>query len=618
MAKDLPFDLRVVEQFAKATVKNIVDGIVELVTNCDDSYRRLEGKSQNTSGKIEIFINRKKGGDCNLLIVKDYAEGMTKEKLEKAIVFGGETSGFEEGKSVRGLFGRGLKETIIALGEAEIKTIKNGKLCKTRVWLDKKKRKPQYDDELMEHLEDTTDPNSTEIIIRITNEKMKIPEFTNFKQQIENHYALRDINSSQHRVVSLNFHDIKRDTKRISRIKFVYPEGRKIYEKNDSPLTQFGDKITVLIYECLEPLDSPRNNPFGLAGILVKTKGAILDNRLFKFENHDAARYFYGLVLCEGLEERLRNGETELIDPNRGGLEWRHEYCQNLSYEIENILEPLVQRKIKELEKKPEKEVQEETRKLVQRLCSKLNQLANKELEEFEIPEPDPDISKLVIKPEVANIHLEIPRSFSIYAPADIVNDSEPLFFIKSSDISVIQPLASRIILQRHPKYQNIWYRYFMVVGKKEGAEGTITVYKGEEKAEATIKVAPPGTRKKGEIHGKKGGFISDIQPDELDNPPQRVVYRDGVIRIYVRFPSTVRFITSGLVGVEKAEGRMLLAELVGDSFCKELARKGIEGGKYPKIPGGEIDSFNTALNELQKKYLHEIQQIIFAWKFEF
>lgn len=49
MAKELPINSRIVEQLAKATVKNMVDGIVELVTNCDDSYKRLEGKRQMTS-----------------------------------------------------------------------------------------------------------------------------------------------------------------------------------------------------------------------------------------------------------------------------------------------------------------------------------------------------------------------------------------------------------------------------------------------------------------------------------------------------------------------------------------------------------------------------------------
>lgn len=70
-------------------------------------------------------------------MVEDLAGGMSSEDLEKSIKFGAEASGLTAGRSVRGLFGRGLKETIIALGEGQIIARKNGRLTKTRLWLDK-------------------------------------------------------------------------------------------------------------------------------------------------------------------------------------------------------------------------------------------------------------------------------------------------------------------------------------------------------------------------------------------------------------------------------------------------------------------------------------------------
>jgi hypothetical protein len=109
---------------------------VELITNCDDSYRRLEDEGIEASGKIEIVVTREKGGVCKFLVVKDYAEGMTRQELEKAVRFGGETSGFEKGRTVRGLFGRGLKEAIISLGEGEVYTIQNNTLSAARIWWD--------------------------------------------------------------------------------------------------------------------------------------------------------------------------------------------------------------------------------------------------------------------------------------------------------------------------------------------------------------------------------------------------------------------------------------------------------------------------------------------------
>jgi len=622
MAKELPIDSRIVEQLSKATVKNLVDGIVELVTNCDDSYKTLEEKGQKVNGEIGVYVNRKKGGICENLVVKDFAEGMTKEELEKAIVFGSETSGFEVGRSVRGLFGRGLKETIIALGNGEIKTIKNRKECKTRLWFDKELKKPQYDDVMLDSVVNTLGKNGTTININITNEKIKVSEYANFKGQFSKHYALRDINSSKHRNIQLIFDDLKRKLKTTSEITFSSAEGKKVKDK-EVRIPGYGDKVKIVIHESSDPLDSPRNNPFGLAGILIKTKGAILDNQLFKFDNDPAGLYFFGEAICEGLEERLRKGETEIIDPNRSGLEWRHEYCQALSRVIEEVLEPLIIEKRKTLEKKPEKPVKGSTNKMLRKLCSLLNELAKQELEEWPpiLPKPEPGIVNLEIKPEMANVQKDKPRIFSVYAPDEIVKLEGREVHIKSDTID-IQPLASTVKLEKHPKYpEKIWYRYFRVVGKREDAEGILTVKLGSETAQAKVKVGPPKKgKKKGKIATRKGGFISDIKPDSdslKTGENQRVFYesRTGAIWINLKFPSVTRFITSGFEGVEAPEGKLLIAELVGEAFCRQLARQKIERGEYV-VPGSELESFNTVINDLQKKYLHKIQEIIFAWKF--
>lgn len=626
MAKDLLINLRIIEQLAKVTVKNLIDGIVELITNSDDSYRRLKDEDKKVSGEILIYVNRRKGGICEKLIVKDFAEGMTRDELEKAIVFGGETSGFEAGRSVRGLFGRGLKETIISLGEGEIKTIKNGKLCGTKLWWDKKIKKPQYDDELLDNVLDTKEPDGTEISVCITNEKIKIPEYEKFKEQLSKHYALRDIMSSIDRKILLTFEDIKRDLKRINeQVTFSYPEGERLEEKEFN-LPEYGDKVKITIYESPIPLDSPRYNPYGLGGILIKTKGAILDNQLFRFENDPVALYFFGEVMCDGLEERLRKGETEIIDSNRVGLEWRHEYCSALETAIENILEPLVLEKKRTLEKKPEKEVKESTKKMLRRLRNFLNELAKQELEEVtELPTEIPveltqGIRKLVIKPEKANIQKDKPRSFRIYALTEIVKDQGEEAHIKSDNPIDIQPLASAVRLEKyHKDPEKIWYRDFKVVGKSENAEGTLTVTLGRETASAKVTVAPPKERGKGDLTGRKGGFISEIEPDASGShvKEERTFYEraTGIIWINVNFPSVAKFIKNSFEGTETSEGKVLLAELVGEAFCRELARRKLETNPPP--PGGEIDAFNSEMNKIQRRTLHQIQEIIFAWKFK-
>ncbi len=382
----------------------------------------------------------------------------------------------------------------------------------------------------------------------------------------------------------------------------------------------FGDKVILTIYESNHALDSPRFNPFGLAGVLIKTGGAILDNQLFRFENDPEARYFYGEAVCEELEDRLRKGETGILDPNRGGLERKHDYSKSLSKIIEEVLEPLILKKKEELkEEDPKKEVKESTKKILRKLCNLLNGLAKEELEDvldYPIVEPEPDITKLLIMPSAANIPENIPRTFTIYSPAEIVKNEGQEVQIMSDNIN-IRPLSSIVKLEKHNKFpEKLWYRYFKVIGSIEGTEGTLTVNLGKETAFAKVKVAPFKKRKKGKLIGRKGGFISEVIPNNLVDPPQRVAYKNGIITVYVNFPSVSKFIKNNFENVEKPEARLLLAELVGEAFCRELARKGLESGDYANVPGGEIDSFNIAVNELQKKYLYKIQEILFAWKF--
>jgi len=617
MSRELPINPRIIAQSAKATIRSLPDAIVELVTNSDDSYKRLEEKGLNSSGGIEIEIDRKKYGICEHLRIVDYAEGMNKDELEKALEFAGETSGFESGKSVRGLFGRGLKEAVLALGEGEIKVIRDGQMRRTRLYMGEHE-KALYDDELLEKVENTHERNGTEINIKITNNKIKIPEYKMFREQISNHFALRDI--CNRRKIILIFRDKKRGLTEQSPLSFSRPPGTKVYEENVK-LPIYGDEIRISIFESPEPLQSPKNNPWGLAGILIQTRGATLDNKLFEFDNEPAAFYFFGEAVCNQLEDRIRKGETDIIDFNRAGLNWRNDYCQAIEREIVKRLKPLVSEKKKSLEKKPEREIKDSIKKIIRKLCSELNRLANLELEEGEVKDiaEAQEITGLLIKPEKANIEIPKPRKFSIYAPNDLVSGEEYDVRIESTN-SDIYAFPNVVKLIKHQKYPDIlWHGTFNVEGMKEDAEGNIIARLGAEVAIAMVKVRPPGKKKRSErLTGRRGGFVSDIMPDPYPNPIQRAVYEEGVIKVYTKSPSVERFIGDRFEGIETQEGKMLMAELVGDAFCRGVARKRIEQGiDIMPLPGGEMDYYENSVDTLKQKYMHIIQDLVFQWKFE-
>lgn len=98
------------QQADEAIRKDVERALVELMTNSNDSAYRLETESNYVKGTIIVEITRKRMN--SILRVGDFAEGMSSRTMnEKGGTYGVPTSGFQEGKSVCGLWGRGLKDS---------------------------------------------------------------------------------------------------------------------------------------------------------------------------------------------------------------------------------------------------------------------------------------------------------------------------------------------------------------------------------------------------------------------------------------------------------------------------------------------------------------------------
>ena len=109
---------RRVVQDAKLAIRDVYDAIVELVTNSDDRYQIL-----GAPGRVEIELGRRGRGRSSILRVRDFADGMTTEQMNRKLGrIGGRVSGMEEGKAVRGTNSRGAKD-IAALGKVTFESI---------------------------------------------------------------------------------------------------------------------------------------------------------------------------------------------------------------------------------------------------------------------------------------------------------------------------------------------------------------------------------------------------------------------------------------------------------------------------------------------------------------
>ena len=97
-AKDVVATRRTLVQSAKNSIRDIYDAIVELVTNADDRYQIMR-----QPGKIDIEIERRRGDARCILRVRDEADGMDSETMNRKLsIMGGRESGLDRGEAVRG------------------------------------------------------------------------------------------------------------------------------------------------------------------------------------------------------------------------------------------------------------------------------------------------------------------------------------------------------------------------------------------------------------------------------------------------------------------------------------------------------------------------------------
>ena len=161
------------QQADQAIKKDVIRALVELITNSDDSYNRLEARGNEVDGRIIVDVQRRRQSE-SVLTVRDFGEGMDGLLLDKALgVYADETSGYEFGEPVRGLFGRGVKDAILGLGEGAVTGIVDNQ--EHRAQLRMEEGRPHYQAEEPIDLGLNTIPNSTTVEVKVTRDDIRIP-----------------------------------------------------------------------------------------------------------------------------------------------------------------------------------------------------------------------------------------------------------------------------------------------------------------------------------------------------------------------------------------------------------------------------------------------------------
>lgn len=194
------------QNMERAMRGKIERGLVELITNSDDSYRDLEDIGKQVSGKIRIEVERRKKGQSNTVIVRDRAGGMNRAEIYKKLgELGKRTSGFEKGKARRGLHGRGARD-VAAFGTVHYESIKEGEynhlIIPPSLTCSFKEPSKKATQEVRKNL-GIPKGNGTVVTIEVE-KRFKIPQHG--KTLLENfhrYYSLRDILSNPARKVTI-------------------------------------------------------------------------------------------------------------------------------------------------------------------------------------------------------------------------------------------------------------------------------------------------------------------------------------------------------------------------------------------------------------------------------
>lgn len=341
-----------------------IRGIGEYITNSDDSYRRQKEFS-NKEIDVEIHSERKNGRQLDKLIIKDTAEGMSKDDLDtKFFRYFESHSGRISGQSVTGQFGTGGKAyAIMNFKECFIISVKNGK--ETKAWFkwDSRSKKiiKGYDGKGYSN-KSVTKPNGTIVELHKSENKLN---HTDFVIKLNSLPRIRHVIKSQKVTIT-----VFQGSKKPQTLQLEYDT-----PKNHLHVWRFQ------LPENLKNSDKERNElvlryfeqPLGKDSFIDLTDGisTVADLEIHKYDDRPFAKYLNGEMLVEKLQS------SSAVRENRKGLE----EGDDLTIEIEDFISEKVKTAINEIQ---EKQRQKEREKSIETSNEKINEL-NKFLKKVEL-----------------------------------------------------------------------------------------------------------------------------------------------------------------------------------------------------------------------------------------
>ncbi len=627
----IPVDQRVIDIDSRRFA-SIEKALVELITNSDDSYTRLERAGQRVSGRMRVQYERHRHGA--LLTVADEAEGLAFDKACAVLSYGGAHSLLAQGMAGgRGYFGRGLKQAIFGLGSGWLETIRDGRLARIELFRGEDGAY-LYDDGGHDREATAADRerlgipgNGTRVAIVVDSPQASIAQFGALVHALANNIYLRDVLARRHVEVAHLKDGV--EVERSARVQFEEPPsivllgpdlpGQFQYEHQSWP-------FTLTLKRALEAELTPRGDE-RTSGLLVLSGTAVLDCQFFDYENQVGTEYLFGTVRCPALVEKLAAGEAVISD-ERAGLNPKAPIVAALSRAVSRLIASHVQAEQDKLRHLERATTSGRTAHMIEHLLERMNLAA---IHDFGIVHPPAALAHATADDGAGNdpAPLRFTTPFYYRKPdhrfhVRLLVDPRQLGAdaVLSMDATLsagldIEPLPAPIPLATLGSERELTWS---VSGAAPGERGELVVRAGGYLAWCEIVIAEHASghaHHPAPCHEPRAGHGRRHHPPRdhgeamftgyafryLGKEADRAVYSAEERKILINTAApTVQLYVDGR-GNFRDSARLLLAELFLDVIADELARYRISHAGR----AGDVEAFLAAKREIVCRYGSDI-----------
>jgi hypothetical protein len=619
----IPVDQRVIGIDSRRFA-SIEKALVELITNSDDSYARLEQAGTSVTGRISVSYERHQTGA--VLMVSDQAEGMSFEKASRILTYGGAHSPLSRGEGDgRGYFGRGLKQAIFGLGHGWIETIRDGRFSRIDIFRGESAGY-LYDDGGADRMAYPADyrrlgiaDSGTRVTIVIDNPRVTISHYVTMLQSLSDNVYVRDV--LDRRDVELANGRPGMESYRSDGVSFEEPPailllgpdqpGNVSYQGRDYPFT-----VTLKRAKDVELTlkGDERTN-----GLVVLSGMAALDCLLFEYENQVGTEYLFGTVRCAALTEMLGRGMA-IISDEREGLNVKDPFVAAFSQAVSRMISGYVLAEKEKLTHLERATTSGRTAEMIERLLHHMSEAAVQDLgigpspmREPEDGSPAEDEPKAALRFTTPFYYRQPGHPFhvALLIDANQLPDDELLTVELELPGSMrIEPAPTAIPVSGLGDTQRIEWT---IVGENAGDRGEITVRAGAYWAWCEIVVAEHAShrstspshhspvRRPPRDHGVD--MFVGYEFRNLHNDADRAVYSAEERKVIINAGApTVRLYVDGR-GHFRDSARLLLAELFMDVISDELARRSVEQSGRE----GDGEAFRSTKRDIIRRYGSDI-----------